>query len=108
MSEYVDKGTLIDEFYRKRKEPGQDYRYAHFKRGDLDRVENVLFVIASVVDSAPAADVAPVIHAKWIRHTVTKECSNCHGLDFNPTTYFPPYCSLCGAKMDADKSVKIT
>ena len=64
-------------------------------------------VIASI-ENAPAADVAPVIHAIWkIKYGKeqrgdftagehnTYYCSNC-GLSGNP---FDKYCKECGAKM---------
>ena len=48
---------------------------------------------------APAADVAPVVHGRWIMHDdefgLTCECSECHIETCGDT----PHCPHCGAKM---------
>lgn len=50
--------------------------------------------------SIPAADVAPVVHGRWIMHDdefgLTCECSACH----IETMGDGNYCPNCGAKMD--------
>lgn len=50
--------------------------------------------------SIPAADVAPVVHGRWIMHDdefgLTSECSACH----IETMGDGNYCPNCGAKMD--------
>lgn len=52
------------------------------------------------VEDAPAADVTPVRHGRWIIHTdelgLTSECSVCH----IETMCDGNYCPNCGAKMD--------
>ena len=58
----------------------------------------------------PAADVAPVIHGRWIcirKGYEEYECSVCHGMDSNCSDYYADhvvteqeYCPFCGAKMD--------
>lgn len=58
----------------------------------------------SAVDAlryAPAADVAPVVHAKWIpmggmKRDDRARCSNCR----KPRPNKSKYCPNCGAKMD--------
>lgn len=50
---------------------------------------------------APAADVAPVVHGRWVRHddgVVT--CSKCGNAESSDSYY----CRYCGAKMDGGKS----
>ena len=56
--------------------------------------------VASVFESAPAADVAPVVHGKW---DISKgplgdmcKCSACGSLPSLPTKF----CPYCGARMD--------
>ena len=44
----------------------------------------------------PAADVAPVVHARWIPHKGYCECGACHNFFGN---YFN-FCPHCGATMD--------
>ena len=66
-------------------------------------------------DEIPAADVAPVVHGRWIRTDDQEfilgdfECSVCEHLECDiDTRYLTPgenclfYCSNCGAKMDAE------
>ena len=60
--------------------------------------------------NAPAADVAPVIHAKWITapHKSSRFCSKCYHdepykfADSNANIY--NYCPHCGAKMDFEEN----
>ena len=58
----------------------------------------------------PAADVAPVVHAKWITapHKSSRFCSKCYHdepykfADSNANIY--NYCPHCGAKMDFEEN----
>ena len=52
-----------------------------------------------------AADVAPVVHGRWIEKTVPEgcryfECSNCGAHENRHTAIKGYYCWRCGAKMD--------
>lgn len=70
--------------------------------------------IIDLFDSAPEADVAPIVHARWIGSGEDVYCSNpdchCHplkGMDADTVFYWsfkPPYCPHCGAKMDGGKT----
>lgn len=51
----------------------------------------------------PAADVAPVVHGRWVHHddgVVT--CSECGNAESSESYY----CRYCGAKMDGDSTRK--
>lgn len=52
------------------------------------------------VSDAPAADVAPVVHGRWVYHDdgviTCSECGNAESSD----SY---YCRYCGAKMDGER-----
>lgn len=50
------------------------------------------------IDYLPAADVAEVMHAKWIKHEGYDECEVCH----SKTIYGSNYCPNCGARMDKE------
>lgn len=54
-----------------------------------------------IAASAPAADVAPVVHGRWVdAGRGIKACSNCnHGIKEH-MAYANHYCPNCGAKMD--------
>lgn len=51
------------------------------------------------VQNLPAADVAPVVHARWVDRvgSIFGWCSHCG----KSTTFHTPYCPKCGARMDA-------
>lgn len=53
------------------------------------------------IDHVPAADVAPVIHGKWIEDGGVQVCSNC-GEEHAWEEYRATYCEDCGAKMDME------
>ena len=53
----------------------------------------------SIIHYLPEADVAPVVHAKWIKTKIepyNRQCSNCKS---NFRALYD-YCPHCGAKMD--------
>lgn len=80
MADYIDKQAFID--YMKR----------------TDRYFNVKFDI----ENFPNADVAPVVHGKWIYEGNSQAwvCSRCgRGVNANPEG-IDLYCYHCGAKMD--------
>ena len=85
MDEYIPRKALLDwvhEFYPEDK------------------------VFASAIINAPAADVAPVVHGRWISvpHKLARICSVCNRdepykfADIDADVY--DYCPYCGAKMD--------
>lgn len=75
-------------------------------------------MICDYLDRIPAADVAPVVHGRWIsweqadnfipsarRH----ECSACHDAAqvlVNGFELLSDYCPNCGARMDGDVDAK--
>ena len=88
------------------------------KKAAINAVENApieLFQseweeIEEAINAAPAADVVPVVHAKWIR-TKTEEddwghsfhhwhCSACGWFEGSNPEGARKYCSGCGAKME--------
>lgn len=52
--------------------------------------------IRDLVNSIPAADVAPVVHGKWIKGPSNPYCSEC----FVECRDETPFCPNCGAMMD--------
>ena len=58
-----------------------------------------------IVASAPAADVAPVVHGRWIYDKKVQRpyCSVCKGYFYGATNSPMSYCPNCGAKMDEGK-----
>ena len=65
---------------------------------DWDKAKQALASVSS-------ADVAPVVHGRWIEKTVPEgcryfECSNCGAHENRHTAIKGYYCWRCGAKMD--------
>ena len=59
--------------------------------------------IIGLLEEVPTADVAPVIHAKWIKG---RYCSNCECDDYDYCCRQPKYCPECGAKMGEEYNDK--
>ena len=67
--------------------------------------------ICSVIDAAPAADVAPVVHGEWVEAKLNgmslypvgqKMCSVCGQIMPSRWKTMPPFCYGCGAKMNRE------
>ena len=57
-----------------------------------------------IAASAPAADVAPVVHGRWIEdESLIITCSECKR-GYNLIAKYTHYCPNCGAKMDGGDS----
>ena len=58
-----------------------------------------------IVASTPAADVAPVVHGRWIYNKKAQRpyCSVCKGYFYGATNSPMSYCPNCGTKMDGRK-----
>lgn len=88
MAEYIERETLLE-----RAEYDNNYR---------------LIIPAEAIKDAPAADVAPVIHARWVQTSNgVIYCFNCGavcgiGAHIEEVTEDHYFCYYCGAKMDED------
>ena len=79
----------------------------------LNDIGEAINAAYETIQSEPAADVAPVVHAHWINEPPyralngdfrkTQECSRCHStyVSAGNTPYSNhKFCAECGAKMD--------
>lgn len=62
-----------------------------------------------MIEELPAADVAPVVHGRWIEKSAPArkiyfECSHCGAQENKHTAIKGYYCWRCGAKMDGGDS----
>lgn len=63
-----------------------------------------------VLDTLPAADVAPVRHGRWIdkgEYAICMECGGRSGTQYDgvePTPLMTQFCPNCGVKMDGGKN----
>lgn len=86
MAEYIEREPLLE-----RAEYDNNYR---------------LIIPAEAIKDAPAADVAPVVHGRWIAdgdgYHWTYNCSICAWKDGYPFNERHNFCPSCGARMDLE------
>lgn len=95
MAEYIERDALLSEI--------QTMRNQHLlSKCDGAKVERM-------ARQLPAAEVAPMVHGRWIR--TYEDCDLCHKcslcgksalLDGNEKEVLSPWCPHCGAKMDLE------
>ena len=98
MAEYIERSALM-QFPIRRNYYDRKNGNKHFING----IESVL----EYAENLPAADVAPVVHGKWIRedNSLGWVCSRCgRGVNTNPEG-IDLYCYHCGAKMDEKENI---
>ena len=99
MAEYIEREAISEEIrkYYYKNPPNSSYGEG-FDRG-LDRAQRAIL-------DAPAADVAPVRHGRWIdkgEYAVCTECGGRSGTQYDGVETIPlmtQFCPNCGAKMD--------
>lgn len=104
MDEYIEREAISEEIRKYYYKNPPNFSYGEgFDRG-LDRAQRAIL-------DAPAADVAPVVHGRWVQVICHEEfedgfvdrvkecCSVCHAPNGRKTTN---YCPNCGAKMVGD------
>lgn len=98
MTEYIEREAISEEIrkYYYKNPPNSSYGEG-FDRG-LDRAQRAIL-------DAPAADVAPVVHGRWLcgdYYDIGDVCSEC---DWDSQMTHPSYryCPNCGAKMDKEE-----
>ena len=98
MAEYIERGALM-QFPIRRDHYDRKNGNKHFING----IESVL----EYAENLPAADVAPVVHGRWV-HLGGDEwcCSACGFVITTEVSWDKPtkkYCEDCGAKMDLEE-----
>ena len=94
MAEYIDREAISEEIRKYYYKNPPNFSYGEgFDRG-LDRAQRAMF-------DAPAADVAPVVHGRWVEYQIPPIicCSNCDWATGIEEKNFQ-YCPNCGAKME--------
>lgn len=89
MAEYIDREELLT----------HQYNASHSNWPQLAE----MVVGVEDIEDAPAADVAPVVHGRWIEDHDYLKCSECGVMVKWDFTFFDignwNYCPNCGAKM---------
>lgn len=120
MTEYIEREKVLKTLEEIKTEKEKEFEKRTIFIEGLTTVFNELCAIKSVIEiikkDIPAADVVPVVNAKWIPKFVSKRglsdffvCSECNEPSFTPHKFkMCPYnyCHNCGARMDGDNHVK--
>ena len=102
MIEYIEREALLKNVQTYSMEFGE---YIGEDVRDIDAI------LADMVKDAPAADVAPIVHGRWVEAKVggmflypdgQKMCSVCGQIMPSRWQTMPPFCFGCGAKMNAE------
>ena len=97
MAEYIEMKKLEEAFDNADPDVCENYTDGHSDWG-FGR-ENVRDVIRGV----PAADVAPVVHGRWVDNGIPGSMlSGCSVCGFTCGAYSFFYCPCCGARMDGE------
>lgn len=96
MAEYIERDAVIRDLEEAEKHKGMGMVVAQTLKQYVKRV--------------PAADVAPVVHAKWVFNGICTSCSACgsnkptKAHDHKLASREVRFCYFCGAKMDLEES----
>ena len=93
--DYISKQDVSDWL----KQYGQDVLHGKYKF-------SLMYIWKNIMD-LPSADVAPVIHSRWIKTADGAECENC-GREavyqiVDDHWEYENFCPHCGAKMDREE-----
>lgn len=84
MDEYIEREALLADIDAAMENEGMGYVVGQ--------------TLKRYVKRAPAANVEPVVHGKWICGNGYRSCPICH--DGRRTIVMDNYCPNCGSKMD--------
>lgn len=97
MAEYIDREELIREII-------SDMALFMGTPDEVQKHDEQCNRAISYIESATCADVAPVVHGRWIEKSAPTgkyfECSHCGAHENKHTAIKGYYCWRCGAKMD--------
>lgn len=101
MDEYIKRDALLNEISQQKAMSAHSFPRRHFTVND----------VLTCIKTAPATDVAPVVHAKWeyadyvssghVENIYT--CSACRNYYAWGEMEKTPCCPSCGAKMDLEE-----
>ena len=109
MDEYIKLDVTIAIIEEKQKElcPVGRYGRGYVYGSDREKYD-AWDEIIDALENVPTADVAPVVHGRWIEKKTAVgryfECSNCGAHENKHTAIKGYYCWRCGAKMDGGAS----
>lgn len=99
--EYIERESLIEDCNA----IISNIQFTSPYQDDIDTMVSGMERIRDMIDEAPAADVAPVVHGEWIHKNGEMYCSICNSEALMDEVYYEsPYCPDCGARMDGGNS----
>ena len=100
-SEEVYRETVL-KFKRKWFQSSREQRLKVYVDQTLEKQRSELYSLIGVKegDSVPAADVATVVHGRWVNGCQCSVCGDRHGPYNSRHRPYYNYCPNCGAKMD--------
>ena len=99
MDEYITKEVVIQAFEWGDVDVFEDCGDGYISGFSREAIKNI-------INSIPAADVAPVVHGRWEKQNGLYSCSECgktcpYDVQADVIEYWAcNYCPKCGAKMD--------
>lgn len=100
MPKYINADEMLSD-------ESEAYIRAQTKISDIETYALNYLVHAKIqrlLHDAPAADVAPVVHGRWIDNGIPESTlCGCSACGFTCGAYTFSYCPNCGARMDASE-----
>lgn len=99
MAEYIEREAISEKIRKYYYKNPPNFSYGEGFDCGLDRAQRAIL-------DAPAADVAPVRHGRWINkgeYAVCMECGERSGTQYDgvePIPLMTQFCPNCGARMD--------
>lgn len=104
MADYIDREALQKLF----NEVSTSLLRKNELAKDIEHMVRAFLMVTEMIQDAPAADVAPVVHGRWISYGIgygfCYKCSACGYIDGYPFNDRHNYCPGCGAKMDGGEN----
>lgn len=101
MPEYIDKSVVLDQISKQKLFYEEERKQSGDCLEEMNYVgaENGLTALEDVISDIPAADVAPLVHGKWVLDAKNHAyCSQClYGRNIE-TQIGWNYCPNCGSK----------
>ena len=95
--EYIERDTVLQSFKEVKPVNWDDTEYERQALADYNFYH-------SIIETAPAADVAPVVHGEWIEYAGDPNIITCSECDWgtSPEEKGFKFCPNCGAKMKGE------
>lgn len=108
MSDLISRSALLEDFAERQKLDISNGEYCDCFMNEGRELSTAWWCVEDAVESAPAIDAVPVVHARWVHEQRYGDsggwvwrCTACRRESITPIIFAMKYCNACGAKMDA-------